>query len=72
VCPIDDRSKVLEIISSNPGLYQSQIINLVGLPLNRVEDAIWELWSGGQIQIENDSTLRSVRDGEKVFRHFAP
>ena len=64
--------EVLGLIKSKPGLRTSQVAELIELPLDHIEDAIWELWRDGKIQIESDSTLRVTRDGEKVFRHFAP
>jgi Mn-dependent DtxR family transcriptional regulator len=67
-----DISAVRRAIKAKPGLRTSQLVEMLGLPRERVEDAIWELWSSGQIQMEPDSTLRLTRDGEKVFRHFAP
>ena len=69
---MNDVRKVLGTIEENPGLLTSQVVELLDLPLRRVEDAIWELWSVGKIQMEQDSTLRITRVGEKVFRHFAP
>jgi predicted transcriptional regulator len=69
---MNDEREVLGTIKENPGLRQSQIAEMLDLPIRRVEDAIWELWSSDKIQIEPDSTLRVTRDGEKVFRHFAP
>lgn len=67
-----DNSAVLTVIKNKPGLRASQIFELLDMPRSRIEDAIWELWSSGQIQIEPDSTLRVTRDGERVFRHFYP
>ncbi len=63
---------VFNAIKNNPGRRWRQIAELLDLPERRVEDTIWELWRDGKIQIENDSTLRVTRDGERVFRHFAP
>jgi predicted transcriptional regulator len=64
--------EVLGTIKDNPGLRTSRIVEMLELPRRRIEDAIWELWRDGTIQINPDSTLRVTRDGEKVFRHFAP
>jgi len=64
--------QVLGTIKKTPGLRTSQIAEALDLPLSRIEDAIWELWSNGKIQIDPDSTLRVTRVSEKVFRHFAP
>ncbi len=69
---MNDVREVLGTIQENPGLRTSQLAEMLDLPLKRVEDAIWELWSTGKVQMENDSTLRVTRDGEKVFRHFYP
>ena len=63
---------VLGIIKDKPGLRTSQVVDLLGGSRRDVEDAIWALWRDGEIQIEPDSTLRITREGEKVFRHFAP
>jgi predicted transcriptional regulator len=68
----DDIQQVFNTIKVHPGLRTSDIIEQLDLPRPRVEDAIWELWSSGKIQIESDSTLRVTREGETVFRHFAP
>lgn len=65
-------TEVLSIIKETPGLRMCQVVERLDLTLRRVEAAIWELWSSGKIQIEPDSTLRVTREGEKVFRHFAP
>jgi len=69
---LNDIRTVLGAIKENPGLRTSQIAGILDLPLRQVEDALWELWRDGKIQIEPDSTLRLTRDDEKVFRHFAP
>ena len=69
---MNDIRTVLGTIKENPGLRTSQVVTLLDLPRRRVEDALWELWRDGKIQIEPDSTLRLTRDDEKVFRHFAP
>jgi len=69
---MEDTRGVFGVIETNPGLRTSQIITMIDLPRQRVEDAIWELWRDGKIQIDPDSTLRVTRAGEKVFRHFAP
>lgn len=69
---MNDAREVLGTVEGNPGLRVSQIAEMLDLPLKRVEDVVWELWSDGKIQINPDSTLRVVREGEKVFRHFAP
>ena len=69
---MNDIRAVLGAIKKNPGLRTSQLAETLDVPFKRVEDAIWELWSTGKIQIEPDSTLRLTRAGEKVFRHFAP
>jgi hypothetical protein len=60
--------KVFKIISENPGLRSSQIIELLKLPYREVEDAIWDLWDAGHIQCDPDSTLRVARAGENIFR----
>ena len=69
---MNDTREVLGTITDNPGLRTSQIVEMLDLPRKRVENAIWELWEAGKIQIENDSTLRVTREGEKIFRHFDP
>jgi Mn-dependent DtxR family transcriptional regulator len=63
---------VFNVIKTTPGLYTSQVVDLLKASRECVEDAIWELWSEGKIQMETDSRLRVTREGEKVFRHFAP
>ena len=67
-----DVEHVLSAIKANPRLLTSQLVEKLSLPRSRVEDAIWELWCDGKIQIDPDSKLRITRPGEKVFRHFAP
>jgi Mn-dependent DtxR family transcriptional regulator len=69
---MNDAKEVFSMIKANPGLWTSQLVQMLDLPRKRVEDAIWELWSDGKIQMEPDSTLRVTRKGEKVFRHFVP
>jgi Mn-dependent DtxR family transcriptional regulator len=69
---MSDVREIFATIQENPGLRWTQIAAMLDIPDRRVEDAIWELWRDGKIQMENDSTLRVTRDGEKVFRHFAP
>ena len=69
---MNDVREVSGAIKKNPGLRTSQVAEVLDLPLRRVEDAIWELWSAGKIQMDPDSTLRMTRKGERVFRHFAP
>ena len=69
---MDDTKKVFGTIKAHPGLWTSQIVQMLDLPRQRVEDAIWKLWSAGKVQMETNSTLRVTRKGEKVFRHFAP
>lgn len=69
---LNDVRKVLGTVKDSPGLRTSQLVVMLDLPFKRVEDAIWELWRDGKIQIDPDSTLRVTRKGEKVFRHFAP
>lgn len=69
---MNDTREIFSTIQENPGLRTSQIVEMLDLPYKRVEDAIWELWCDGKIQMEPDSTLRVTREGEKVFRHFAP
>jgi Mn-dependent DtxR family transcriptional regulator len=65
-----DAHEVFDTIRENPGLRWKQIAAMLDIPGRRVEDAIWDLWRDGKIQMENDSTLRVTRKGEKVFRHF--
>ena len=67
-----DAQAVFRAIEANPGLRTSQLVEMIALPRARVEDAIWELWRDGKIQMDPDSKLRITRPGEKVFRHFAP
>ena len=69
---MNDIREIFATIQENPGLLWKQIAVMRDIPDRRVEDAIWALWHDGKIQIENDSTLRVTRAGEKVFRHFAP
>ena len=69
---MNDAREIFATIQENPGLRWKQIAEMLDMPDRRVEDAIWELWRDGKIQMENDSTLRATREGEKVFRHFAP
>jgi len=69
---MNDVREVFGTIKDNPGKTWSQIAEILELPSRRVEDAVWELWRDGKIQIEADSTLRVTRPGERVFRHFAP
>lgn len=68
----DIARKVLLIIKNNPRLLTSSVVEMANESRAMVEDAIWELWSNGEIQIEPDSTLRVTVDGERVFRHFYP
>ena len=69
---MNEAREVLGTIEENPGKTWSQIAKMLDLPSRRVEDAVWELWCDGKVQIEPDSTLRVTRPGERVFRHFAP
>jgi len=69
---MNDQREIFETIKENPGLRWKQIAEMLDIPDRRVEDAIYELWEQGKIQMENDSTLRVTREGEKVFRHFYP
>lgn len=69
---MNDAREIIETIRENPGLRWRQIAEMLDIPERRVEDTIWELWRDGKIQMENDSTLRVTRDGEKVFRHDYP
>lgn len=69
---MNDVREVLGTIKDNPGLRTSRIVEMLDLPRRRIEDAIWELWRDGKIQMDADSTLRVTRDDEKVFRYFAP
>ena len=69
---MNDVREIFATIQENPGLRWKQIAAMLDIPDRRVEDVIWELWRDGKIQMENDSTLRITREGEKVFRHFAP
>jgi Mn-dependent DtxR family transcriptional regulator len=66
------QGQALAVIKKNPGSRTSRIVELLALPRKSVEDAIWELWSNGTIEIDPDSTLRVTREGEKVFRYFYP
>lgn len=66
----DDR--VFDIIKDNPGLRTGEVVKVSALSRTSVEDSIWRLWSAGRIQIEPDSTIRTTRPNERVFRHFAP
>lgn len=67
-----DVEHVLRALKTSPGLLTSQLVGMLGLPRARIEDAIWDLWRDGKIQMDPDSKLRITRDDEKVFRHFAP
>lgn len=66
---MNDIREVLGTIKDNPGLRTSEIVEMLDLPRKRVEDAIWDLYSRGEIQIDADSTLRVTREGEAVFRY---
>jgi hypothetical protein len=69
---VTDEQRVLAAIADQPGYRWRVYAAVTSLPLRRAEDAIYDLWAAGKIQINPDSTLRLARDGEAVFRHFAP
>ncbi len=66
--PVD---QILRVIETCPGLTWRQVADKLDLPLRHVEDIVWNLWSSGKVQMENDSTLRLTRPGERVFRYDA-
>lgn len=57
------------IVHESDELSASGVVSRLGLPRRQVEDAIYELWQSGKIQINPDSTLRPTEPGERVFRH---
>lgn len=61
--------EVFEIIFMYDGLRCSDVVKRMNAKRNLVEDAIWELYATGRVQINPDSTLRPSREGEKVFRY---
>lgn len=63
------REQVLEFITNNSGVRFSDVDDAIDEPTRVVEDAIWNLWQQGTIQINPDSTMRPTRKGEMVFRH---
>jgi hypothetical protein len=67
-----DEQRILAAIVDQPGYRWRVYAAVTGLPIRHAEDVIYDLWAAGKIQINPDSTLRLVRDGEEVFRHFAP
>lgn len=68
---MNDATVVLRAITEHPGLrFRALARRIECVPLARVEDAIWQLWVDGKIQIAPDSTIRLTREGEKIFRHI--
>lgn len=49
------------VIQERPGLRAPDVARVLGLDRGRVDDAIYSLMRGGEVQLANDSTLSCVK-----------
>ena len=61
--------KIIALFGKTTLLTTDDVVQNLQLPRRDVEDALWDLWAVGVLQMMPDSRFRLARVNEKIFRY---